>query len=190
MEMPDRTEREKMLAGELYDPNDPEIKVAHKRAELLYRRFNSTEDEEVRCAVLRELLGKVGKGVNILPPLYVDFGSNIYLGDKVYMNFGCVILDCAQVRIGSGVMFGPSVQVYAATHPVEPVLRASGLELARPITIGDNVWVGGGAIICPGVTIGENSVIGAGAVVTRDIPPNVVAVGNPARVIRQIAGRI
>ncbi|MEN6519766.1 MAG: sugar O-acetyltransferase [Armatimonadota bacterium] len=182
--MTEKTEREKMLSGELYDANAPELVSARRRARSLYRRFNATDDEDEQLAILCDLLGRMGAGVSINPPFYVDYGSNIYLGDCVYMNLGCTILDCAEVRIGDNVMIGPNVQIYSATHPVEAVLRIAGPELAKPITIEENVWIGGGAIICPGVTIGRNTTIGAGAVVTKNIPPNVVAAGNPASVIR------
>jgi maltose O-acetyltransferase len=184
--MAEKTEREKMLSGELYDARDPELATARRRARNLYRRFNASDNEDEQLAIMQDLLGKAGEGCSINPPFYVDYGSNIYLGDRVYMNLGCTILDCAEVRIGDGAMFGPNVQIYTATHPVDPVERASGLEFAKPIVIGKNVWVGGGAIICPGVTIGENTTIGAGSVVTKDIPANVVAAGNPAKVIKQI----
>jgi maltose O-acetyltransferase len=133
---------------------------------------------------LQELLGAVGEKPVITPPFHCDYGSNIFLGDRVYMNYGCVILDCNTVHIGDDTMFAPYVQVYAAYHPIDPTVRLSGRELAAPIRIGKNVWVGGGVIICPGVTIGDNTTIGAGSVVTKDIPANVVAVGNPCRVLR------
>lgn len=185
--MAEKTEREKMLSGELYDASDPALAAARLWARNLYRRFNASDDEDEQAAILRDLLGRMGKSVSINPPFYVDYGPNIYLGDRVYMNLGCTILDCAEVRIGDNVMLGPNVQIYAATHPVEAVLRIAGLELARPVTIGDNVWIGGGAIICPGVTVGKNTTIGAGAVVTKNVPANVVAAGNPARVIRVLS---
>ncbi|MEN6372523.1 MAG: sugar O-acetyltransferase [Armatimonadota bacterium] len=184
--MNEKTEREKMLSGELYNANDPELTSARRRARSLYRRFNVTDGEGERLAILLDLLGRMGAGVSINPPFYVDYGSNIYLGGHVYMNLGCTILDCAEVRIGDNVMIGPNVQIYAATHPVEAVSRIAGPELARPVAIEENVWIGGGAIICPGVTIGRNTTIGAGTVVTKNVPPNVVAAGNPARVIRTL----
>lgn len=182
--MAEKTEREKMLSGELYDASDPELSEARRRARSLCRWFNASDDEGEQLNILRNLLGRMGEGVSVNPPFYVDYGSNTYLGNKVYMNIGCVILDCADVKIGDNVMLGPNVQIYAATHPVEAIIRIAGPEFAKPIAIEDNVWIGGGAIICPGVTIGRNTTIGAGAVVTKDIPPNVVAAGNPARVIR------
>lgn len=182
------TEREKMLAGELYDASDPELVLARRRARDLLRAFNGSRDEEhdARRRILGELLGAVGEGAWIEPPFSCDYGRNITLGDRVYFNFHCVVLDCAAVTIGDDVFFGPSVQVYAATHPLDHVERKSGRELARPITIESDVWVGGGAILCPGVRVGARSVIGAGSVVTRDVPEGVVAAGNPCRVIRHL----
>ena len=183
------TEREKMLAGELYLASDPELTAARQRARRLTRLYNaSTEDEEAaRLELLAELFGKLGEGAYIEPPFRCDYGSNIYAGTRFYVNFGCIILDCAAVRIGDDVKFGPNVQLYAAYHPIEALTRIAGPELAAPITIGNRVWIGGGAIVCPGVTIGDNTTIGAGSVVTKDIPANVVAVGNPCRVLRQLA---
>jgi maltose O-acetyltransferase len=183
------TEREKMLAGELYQAWDPELVAARRNARRLTRLFNEVTEEErdERLKLLSELLGGMGEEVYIEPPFRCDYGKNIYLGDRVYMNFGCIVLDCADVRIGNDVMFAPNVQFYAATHPIDAMERIAGPELARPITIGDRVWIGGGAIICPGVTIGENTVIGAGSVVTKSIPANVVAAGNPCRIIRNLA---
>jgi len=182
-----RTERELMLAGELYLAADPELVAERRRARRLTRLYNLTTEEEPdrRPELLRALFGTVGPAVEIEPPFHCDYGWNIDAGDGLYMNFGCVILDCNPVRIGANVLFGPYVQLYAGFHPTDPALRRTGRELAAPITIGDNVWIGGGAIICPGVTIGENSTIGAGSVVTRDIPAGVVAVGNPCRVLRE-----
>lgn len=180
------TEREIMLSGQMYSPADPELSAARERARQLTRRFNTTESGEERLRILHELFGQTGDIISIEPPFYCDYGSNIYLGNRVYMNFGCVILDCAEVRIGNDVMFGPNVQLFPATHPLDPIERASGRELAKPITIGSHVWIGGGAIILPGVTIGDGTTIGAGSVVTKDIPSDVVAVGNPARVIRML----
>lgn len=182
------TEKAKMLAGELYVASDPELVGERERARVLTSRYNATAatQRELRVKLLTELLGRVGPGVWIEPPFYCDYGSNIDLGDTVYMNFGCIILDCAAVEIGSAVKFGPSVQLYGGYHPVDPVLRRTGKELAGPIRIGDNAWIGGGVLICPNVVIGANTVIGAGSVVTRSIPANVVAVGNPCRVVREL----
>lgn len=177
-----------MLAGELYVAADPELVAMRRRARRLTRAFNATTEEEPdeRLRILRELFGAVGPRAEVEPPFRCDYGSHVFVGDNFYANFGCVILDCAAVRIGRNVMFAPNVQLFAATHPIVAAERIAGPELARPITIGDNVWVGGGAIVCPGVTIGDNAVIGAGSVVTRDVPANVVAAGNPCRVIRAV----
>jgi maltose O-acetyltransferase len=173
----------------LYCASDSDLMQERKRARALTRRYNLTSDEELgqRRAILRELLGRVGPDAWIEPPLYCDYGSNLLLGAGAYLNFGCVILDCNIVEIGRNVMFGPCVQIYAATHPTSSDDRASGLEYARPVTIGDGAWIGGGAIVCPGVTVGSNTTIGAGSVVVRDVPANVIAAGNPCRVIRELA---
>ena len=177
-----------MLAGELYLASDPELVADRKRARRLCRAYNATTEEEeaVRLGLLRELLGAVGEAPVIEPPFECDYGCYIYGGDRLYINYGCVVLDCAAVRIGDDVMMGPSVQIYAATHPIDAVTRVSGPELAAPITIGNRVWIGGGSILCPGITIGDNTTIGAGSVVTRDLPANVVAAGNPCRVLRTL----
>ncbi|MBO9539016.1 sugar O-acetyltransferase [bacterium] len=186
--MAERSEREKMVAGDLYLASDPELVEARKHARAQLRRYNaSTEDQApFRFNLLKEFFGSVGARLEIEPPFRCDYGFNIHAGDGLYMNFDCVILDCAEVRIGRNVMFGPGVHVYAATHPLEAAQRIEGPELARPVTIGDNVWVGGRSVICPGVKIGDNTTIGAGSVVTRDIPANVFAAGNPCRVIRSL----
>lgn len=183
-----QSEREKMLGGALYDPRDPQLCAERRRARLLFKAFNDTRDDEQeeRARLIRELIPASGHDVWIEPPFYCDYGSNITLGDRVFFNFNCVILDVAAVQIGSGVLFGPAVQIYAATHPLSAAERRTGLESGKAVEIGDDVWVGGGAIICPGVRIGAQSVIGAGSVVTRDIPERVFAAGNPCRVIRQI----
>lgn len=182
-----KSERERMLAGELYDAGDPELVALRKRARRLTRAFNGTTEEEEgrRAEILRELFGAVGS-VMIEPPFYCDYGSQIQVGTGVFMNFDCVILDCAAVEIGDRVMCGPGVHIYTATHPLQAAERVKGPELAAPVRIGANVWIGGGAIICPGVTIGANTVVGAGSVVTKDLPPGVFAAGNPCRVIRQL----
>jgi len=172
-----------MLAGELYDADDPELVADRARCEQLMRRYNADGDE----AVLRELLGAIGSGSEVRPPFFCDYGWNITLGDNVYLNFNCVILDVVPVTIGDRVQIASAVQILAADHPREPATRATGLENGRPIAIEDDAWIGGGSILCPGVTVGRGSVIGAGSVVTRDISPGVVAVGNPCRPIRPIA---
>lgn len=182
------TQREHMLAGDLYDAGDPELAHARRRARDLLHRLNGSkdEDEALRRDVYDALFGAAGHGLWIEPPFYCDYGANIYLGDNVFFNFNCVVLDPAEVRIGSNVLFGPAVQVYTATHPLDWRVRRQGLEAAHPIEIGSDVWIGGGAILCPGVRIGERTVIGAGAVVTKDVPPGTFAAGNPCRVIRDV----
>ena len=182
------SEKEKMLSGAPYDPRDAQLSAARRRARLLCQAFNATPDDqpEERARLLRELVPASGSGVWIEPPFQCDYGAHITLGDRVFFNFNCVILDVAPVRIGSGVLFGPAVQVYAATHPLSAQERRGGLESGAPVEIGDEAWIGGGAIICPGVRIGARSVIGAGSVVTRDIPDDVFAAGNPCRVLRSL----
>jgi maltose O-acetyltransferase len=181
------TERAKMLAGELYDALDPELVAARERARDLCHALNFSKEgeQETRRQILGQLLGKGGDTVWMQPPFYCDYGSNIYLGDRVYFNFNCVILDVCKVTVGDFVFFGPNVQIYTGTHPIDPILRRTQ-EYGAPITIGSDVWIGGSSVLCPGVTIGSKSVIGAASVVTRDIPEGVVAVGNPCRVIRKI----
>ncbi|PRY55985.1 sugar O-acetyltransferase [Glycomyces artemisiae] len=186
----DRTMRERMLAGDFYLADDPELEALMARAAVLAERYRAdfTEDYEAARKHLEELLGELGEGVFIRPPLYVDYGSNIRIGARSFANHGLVALDVAPIVIGEDVQIGPNVQLLTPTHPVEPGPRRDKLEAAKPITIDDNVWIGGGAIVCPGVRIGENTVVGAGAVVVKDLPANVVAVGNPAKVIRTIGG--
>ncbi len=181
------TERDKMLAGELYDPLDPDLTAARDRARDLCQALNATREaqQDERRRIVCELFGAGGDSVWLQPPFYCDYGSNIRLGERVFFNFNCVVLDVCEVVIGDFTLFGPAVQIYTATHPMNPELRRKQ-EFARPIAIGSDVWVGGGAILCPGVTIGSRSVIGAGSVVTRDIPEAVFAAGNPCRVIREI----
>jgi maltose O-acetyltransferase len=182
-----RSELEKMLAGEFYDPFDPELVRARERARNLCQDLNSTReaDQQIRRRILTELFGTGGDTVWMQPPFYCDYGSNIHLGERVFFNFNCIVLDVCPVTIGDYTLFGPAVQIYTATHPMNAELRRKQ-EFARPIVIGSDVWVGGGAIICPGVRIGARSVIGAGSVVTRDLPDGVFAAGNPCRVIRDI----
>ncbi len=186
-----RTQHERMLAGEPYDPEDPQLKELAKRAMRLTERFNRTsvDEREERRAILLELLGGLGEGVEIRPPFHVDYGTQLRIGARTFVNFGCVALDCASITIGADVQIGPNVQLLTPTHPLDPAERRAKIEAAEPIVIGDNVWLGGGAIVLPGVTIGEHTVVGAGAVVTKDLPPCVVAVGNPARVIRSVPQR-
>ena len=181
------TEKEKMLAGELYDPLDPELVAARDRARDLCQDLNATReaDTDARRRILIDLFGAGGEEVWMQPPFFCDYGANIFLGKRVFFNFNCVVLDVCAVRIGDFTLFGPAVQIYTATHPLEAELRRTR-EFAKPVTIGSDVWVGGAAVILPGVTIGSRSVIGAGSVVTRDIPDDVFAAGNPCRVIRPV----
>ena len=181
------TELERMLAGELYDPLDPDLVQRRERARDLCQELNTTRerDAEARRRILTSLLGAGGDSVWIQPPFFCDYGSQLLLGERVFFNFNCVVLDVAAVTVGSFTLFGPSVQIYTATHPMDAIERR-GRESARPVRIGADVWVGGAAVICPGVTIGDRAVIGAGSVVTRDVPAGVFAAGNPCRPIRAI----
>ena len=176
-----------MLAGELYDPLDKQLMHERIKARLLLKELNeSREDQtELREKILKRLLPNAGIGLWLQPPFYCDYGANIILGEKVFFNFNCVVLDVAQVSIGSRTIFGPNVQIYTATHPLNYLERASGLELGKAVSIGDDAWIGGGAIICPGVKIGHRSIIGAGSVVTKDVPDDVIAAGNPCRILKQ-----
>ncbi|BAZ49283.1 transferase hexapeptide repeat protein [Nostoc sp. NIES-4103] len=185
----EQTEKQKMLAGEFYLADDPELASLSKRASRLLRMYNATTEEqrEQRRQILQELFAKVGEKISIVPPFHCDYGSNISAGNGLYMNYGCVILDCNLVEIGDNVLCAPYVQIYTAYHPTDPEIRLTGRELAAPIKIGNNVWIGGGAIVCPGVTIGDNTTIGAGSVVVKNIPANVVAAGNPCRIIRHLS---
>lgn len=180
--------RERMLAGDLYVFDDPELAEENAAALDLVAAYNATtaRQESLRRALLERLLGSLGDDTVIRPPFYVDYGSRTTIGARSFANFGLVALDVAAITIGDDVQIGPNVQLLTPTHPVEPGPRREKWEAALPIAIGDNVWLGGGAIVLPGVTIGGNTVVGAGAVVTRDLPPNVVAVGNPARVVRSV----
>lgn len=183
-----KSEKGKMLAGELYDPLDPELEAGRRKARELCRRLNVMEDDKAaRRALLDELFG-AATDVWLQPPFHCDYGTHIALGRKVFFNFNCIVLDVAPVTIGNHVLFGPAVQIYTALHPTDATERRAGLESGAPVTIADDVWVGGGAIICPGVNIGARSIIGAGSVVTRHVPEDVFAAGNPCRVIRSSAG--
>lgn len=175
-----RSEREKMLAGELYRPNDPGIQAELAATAQWLARYNGSLPAE-RPQLLRERLGSVGGGAEIRPPFFCDYGFNIRLGAGAFMNFNCVVLDVVAVDIGPGTQIGPAVQIYAADHPRDHEQRAAGLELGRPVRIGRNVWIGGGAIILPGVVIGDDAIVGAGSVVTRSVPSGVTVRGNPAR---------
>jgi maltose O-acetyltransferase len=183
--MTERTAREKMLAGEPYFADDPELVAAARRARDLMEEYNAAR-ELVRPRILAELFGSVGEDVTIRPPLYVAYGSQITVGDRVFANFGLTALDCASITIGDDTQIGPHVQLLTPTHPLDAEERRSKIEAAAPIRIGRNVWLGGGVIVLAGVTIGDNAVIGAGAVVTKDVPAGTVAVGNPARVLRAL----
>ena len=174
------SERAKMLAGELYDAMDPELAAGRRRARDLVTRYNADPEP----TLLRELLGEVGADAVVEPPFHCDYGDNVVIGERFYANAGCVFLDCAAIAIGDRVLLGPGVHLYAATHPLDAETRRSGLEYARPVTIGDDVWVGGAAVVLPGVTIGDRAVIGAGSVVSRDVPADVVAASNPCRPLR------
>jgi len=177
-----------MLDGELYDPLDRQLSHEREKARILLHELNASRDDDSdgRMRILRQLIPHADKGLWMQPPFFCDYGYNIYTGEKVFCNFNCVVLDVTRVSIGSRTLFGPNVQIYTATHPLDADERASGLEYAKPVTIGSDVWVGGSAVICPGVSIGDRAVIGAGSVVTRDIPPNVFAAGNPCKILRQL----
>jgi maltose O-acetyltransferase len=183
------TERHKMLAGELYDPLDPELVGARARARDLCQALNGTREAEQdeRRRMLTDLFGRGGDTVWMQPPFFCDYGTNIELGERVFFNYNCVVLDVCPVRIGSFTLFGPAVQIYTPMHPMNAQQRREK-EFGKPVDIGSDVWVGGGALILPGVRIGSGAVIGAGSVVTRDVPAGVFAAGNPCRVIREIAG--
>lgn len=182
------TEKEKMLSGQLYNPNDKILIEERHEARILFQKINMLNDEKKkeRRKLIYELIPNAGKGLWIEPAFYCDYGYNIKTGKNVFMNFNCCILDVMEVKIGNNVMFGPNVQIYTATHPVKAKERNTWLEFAKPVCIGNDVWLGGAVVICPGVHIGNGAVIGAGSVVTKNIPDNVVAVGNPARVIKKI----
>lgn len=183
-----RTNRERMLAGELYIADDPESGRLHRRAVQLadaYHHADVAGDPSARD-LLVDLLGTLGEGAHVNAPLFVDYGENIHIGARTFVNYNLTALDVAPITIGEDCQIGPNVQLLTPTHPIDPQPRRDKLEAAEPIVLEDNVWLGGGVIVCPGVTIGKDSVIGAGSVVTKDIPAGVVAVGNPARVIRSI----
>ena len=181
-----KSEKEKMIAGEMYRAGDAELRAGRENARKLIRQFNQSEDKVERFNLIKNLFGNFEEGSFIEPNLRVDYGYNIHVGANFYANFDCTFLDVCPITIGDNVMFAPGVQLYTATHPIDPVERNSGLEYAKPITIGNNVWIGGSAIVVPGVTLGDNVVVAAGAVVTKSFPDNVVIGGNPARVIKEI----
>ncbi len=182
------TEKQKMLNGQLYNASDPELILERQKARLLCKRFNDSRDDQpdLRKQLLKDLLSFQGENLWIEPPFYCDYGSNIIIGHRVYFNFNCTILDVMKVSIGDNVLFGPSVQIYTAMHPMDWKERGTGLEFAKLVTIGSDIWIGGGVIICPGVAIGNRSVIGAGSIVTRNIPDDVFAAGNPCKVIKAL----
>ena len=183
--------RERMLRGELYVADDPDLAADHARAQRILDRYNATghDEQAERDELLRELLGSVGEGVVVKPAFRCDYGTYVSIGDGSFLNYDCVMLDIAPIVIGARCWLASCVQLLAATHPIDPIPRRDGWEYGAPITLADNVWLGGGVIVCPGVTIGEHTVVGAGAVVTRDLPAGVVAYGNPARVVREIGER-
>jgi maltose O-acetyltransferase len=183
-----RSQKERMLAGEPYLASDPELVKENRRALELAEQYNQTSVNErhERERILKKLLGSVGEGTEIQAPFHIDYGYQLHIGARTFVNFNFVALDVGRITIGNDVQIGPNVQLLTATHPMEPEARRQKLESAKPITIGDNVWLGGGVIVCPGVTIGENTVVGAGSVVVDDLPAGALAVGNPARVVRKI----
>ncbi len=179
------TEREKMLAGLPYRAGDAELAAMRAHAQRLMKRYNATtlDDGDLRREILSDLLGSLGPRGAIRAPFFVDYGPHIHVGADVFLNFGCVLLDVCEIRIGNGTEIGPGVQIYAADHPREAQIRAQGLECGKPVVIGRNVWIGGHAILVPGVTVGDDAIIGAGSVVTRDVPAGATVAGNPARPI-------
>jgi len=181
-----RTEKEKMLAGEKYNFFDPDLELERQKVKEHLHQYNRTETLPERQSILQHLLGQIGQNSIIEPPFYCVYGQNISIGDHVFLNFLCTILDCNKVHIGNHVMIGPNVQIYTAAHEILAEERIQGIEVARPIVIQDNVWIGGAAILLPGVSIGRNAVVGAGAVVSRNVPANTVVAGNPARVLREL----
>ena len=186
--MAGRSEKEKMLAGEPYNATGPELTGERQRAQHLLARYNVTEPDDAagRLALLRELLGAVGDTPDVQPRFHCDYGYNIRLGHRCFINYNCVFLDCAVIEIGDDLQMAPAVQLYTAAHPLDRAQRVASWEFARPIRIGSGVWVGGGAIVLPGVTIGDGCVVGAGSVVTHDLPPLSLAFGNPARIVRSL----
>lgn len=179
------TEKELMLAGQLYMANDEELMADNRRARKLLREFNASEKEQ-RVGLLRELFEQVGENPWVEPPFYCDYGCHIRVGNNFYANFDCIILDVCDVVIGDNVLLGPRVSIFTAGHPIDAAVRGSGLEYGKKVVIGSNVWIGGNTVINPGVHIGDNVVIGSGAVITKDVPSGVIAVGNPGRILREI----
>ena len=181
-----KSEKEKMIAGELYFAGDPELVADRKFARNQSKMINQAETSELRSQCIKEIFGRTGEKIYMEPMINFDYGYNIFVGENFYANFNCTFLDVSTIEIGDNCMFAPNVQLYTATHPLHPVKRNSGLEYAKPIKIGNNVWLGGGVIITPGVVLGDNVVVGAGSVVTKSFPDNVVIAGNPARIIKTI----
>jgi maltose O-acetyltransferase len=179
---------ELMQAGKLHHWNDPEIQELGKKAEYLIERYNATkvDEDKTRKTILKELLGKCGDRCGIKPPFHCDYGKFIEIGEGTFINYDCIILDACKVTIGKHVLIGPRTCIYSASHPIYAPVRVEGYDVSKPVTIGDNVWLGGNVVVNPGVTIGQNTIIGAGSVVTKDIPSNVIAAGNPCKVIREI----
>lgn len=186
----DRTEKQKMLAGALYNPDDPELHADSHAAKVWMQRYNAALDATPaeRRERLRERFAAVGDGAVVRPPFHCDYGLHITLGAHVFLNYGCVILDCAPVSIGDRTQIGPGVQILTPDHPREPGPREAGLECAHAIRIGRNVWIGGGALLLPGISIGDDAIVGAGSVVTRDVPAGATVVGNPARILPKRGG--
>jgi maltose O-acetyltransferase len=187
--MDGKTDKKKMLAGELYRGSDKELLAERQHAQQLLARYNGAPDDgqDAHTALLRDFLSAVGDGTVVLPPFRCDYGYNISLGRNVFINYHCIFLDCALITIGDDVQIGPAVQLYTAQHPLDANVRRSGLESANPIRIGSDVWIGGGAVVLPGITIGDRSIVGAGSVVVHDVPPDSLVVGNPARLVRTLA---
>lgn len=183
-----KTEKEKMLSGELYNASDSELSNERLKARLLLKDLNDSREDEgdKREKIVTELIPNSGNNLWLQPPFYCDYGTNILLGENVFFNFNCIVLDVAQVKIGNRTKLGPNVQIYTATHPIDYKERATGLESGKAISIGEDVWIGGSVIICPGITIGDRTVIGAGSVVTKDIPSDVFVAGNPCKIIRKL----
>lgn len=183
-----RNQKPKMLAGELYLASDPELEAAHVKAQTVLTKFNATAADETqeRRILLTELFNQFGEGSVLRPTLRCDYGFNISIGQRTFINYDCVFLDCNTITIGDEVQIAPGVHIYTATHPLDAKTRRAGLEYALPVFISDGVWLGGRVIVCPGVKIGENTVVGAGSVVTQDLPANVLAVGSPCRIVRQL----
>ena len=181
-------EKQKMLSGEIYNAYDKDLVLLRNKARHLTKLYNNTDPEDVtnRINILKKLFGKIGNNFEIEPPFHCDYGTNIHIGETFYANFNFLVLDDGLVKIGDNVLIAPNVSIYTATHLLDPKLRPKNADYTKAVTIGNNVWIGGGCIINPGITIGDNSVIGSGSVVTKDIPANVVAVGNPCRILKKI----